>query len=84
MQSKEKITTDARTFKEIWESLTPDDQEELRIDIFKARCCTTRQAIYYWATGKKAPSHPLIRTNVAKVVGNFIGKKVFPATLFPA
>lgn len=83
MQSKENIAVDARTFPEIWESLNTDEQSNLRADLLGSKCCTTRQCIHYWAKGEKSPNMPIVRNAVAKVVGKFLGKKVFAATLFP-
>ena len=83
MQSKENVLTNTKSFHEIWESLTPDQQDDLTADLFKAKCCKTRQAIWWWHTGKKQPINPLIRETIAKVVSKAIGERVFPHTLFP-
>lgn len=84
MQRSEIISTDARTFPQIWESLSSAERENLTLEIYKARCCRTRQTIWKWANEKARPSSPLVRESVAKVVSKTIGAKCFGETLFPA
>ena len=75
-------TTDARTFPEIWEKLTHDEKSELTTKLYAAKCCGTPQTIWNWGTGKTRPA-PLVRKEIASVVGRFLGARVFGATLFP-
>lgn len=75
--------TDARTFSQIWESLTQEEKSELSTKLYSAKCCGTPQTIWNWGTGKTRPA-PLVRKEIANVVGKFIGARVFGATLFPA
>ena len=83
MQISEIISTDARTFPQIWEGLTSNEREDLTIEIYKTKCCRTRQTIWKWANEKARPGSPLVRETVAKVVSKAIGAKVYPHTLFP-
>lgn len=82
MQSKENSTTDARTFPEIWKSLTQYEQRNLRADIVHATKCTT-VTIYRWQTGENTPSSQPAKDKVAQVVSKFLGRKCFAHTLFP-
>lgn len=83
MQSKQFSGNDARTFGEIWNTLTSDEREDLTLALYNAKCCKTRQTIWKWANGKSKPSAPIIRDTVAKVVGKTVGSRVFSSTLFP-
>lgn len=83
MQTKEKNPTDARSFPEIWATFTEGERGDLIYDLMKSKCCTTRQAVYNWANGLRTPGSRLVRDEVAKVVGKFIGSRVLGATLFP-
>lgn len=84
MQSKQNISTDARTFAQIWAKLSPQEREDLTLRLYNARCCKTRQTIWKWANGKTQPNHPVVRDTVANVVGKAIGSRVLATTLFPA
>ena len=77
------ILTDARSFPEIWATLSEDERDNLSLELFKKKCCRTRQAIFYWAKGERAPINQLVRDTVAQIVGKMLGAKVFPQTLFP-
>ncbi len=82
MQNKQNSSYDARNFGEIWNSLTPDEREDLTLRLYNAKCCKTRQTIWKWANGKARPSAPIIRDMVAKVVSKTVGLNVLPKTLF--
>lgn len=83
MQSNKTITTDARTFPEIWASLSFDDRDELSYQLIKSRCASTRQTIWYWGNNKRRPISPLIRNEIAKCVTKVTGHRVLGNTLFP-
>lgn len=83
MQSKEKLPVDARSFPQIWAALNSDERDDLTNSFFQAKCCLSRQAVFYWASGQKKPRNRLVRDTVSKIVGKAIGAKVIPATLFP-
>ena len=83
MQTNEKKLTDARSFPEIWGTFTDGQRGDLIYELIKSRCCTTRQAVYNWGHGSRSPQSRLVRDEVAKVVGRFIGSRVTGATLFP-
>ena len=82
MQSKQISGNDARNFREIWNTLTLEEREQLTLDLYNAKCCKTRQTIWKWANGKSKPSSPIIRDAVAKVVGKTVGSRVLASTLF--
>lgn len=83
MQRTEIISTNTRTFPEIWDGLSTEEKENLTLDIYNAKCCRTRQTIWKWATNKARPSSPLVRESVAKVISKAIGEKVSASSLFP-
>lgn len=83
MQSKAKISYDARTFQQIWESLGKDERHELSSRIYQNKCAGAPSTIWFWGNGKKAPASPLIRETVSKVVGSFLNIKTHPKILFP-
>lgn len=79
-QRNEKKVIDTRAFPEIWESLTPLEQEligeKLRRDLI-----VSRQALWCWVTGKRNPL-PLYRKAIADML-NKMGISVSIKTLFP-
>ena len=75
--------TDARTFSQIWGTLTQDQKSELSTKLYVAKCCSTPQTIWNWGTGRTRPS-PLVRKEAASVVGRFLGSRVYGETLFPS
>lgn len=83
MQINKEISTDARSFPEIWNSLDKEKQEVLMTRIYKKQCARCYQTVYYWRTGKKYPDNPIIRKTVASIVGTLINARVLPQTLFP-
>ena len=83
MQSKENISTNTKSFPEIWATLTGDERDALAIKFYQKKCCKTRQAVFYWATGQRVPATPLVRDVVAELVSKAIGEKVYANTLFP-
>lgn len=52
----EKNSIDARSFPEIWATLTDGKRGDLIYELIKAKCCTTRQAVYNWANEVRTPS----------------------------
>lgn len=83
MQSKENKSNDARSFPEIWGTLTSEQREDLTLRLYNAKCCKTRQTVWAWSIGKRRPQSPIIKDAVAKAVEKTIGRRVFGATLFP-
>ena len=79
----EEKETDARTLPEIWKSLNPQEQEDLRMGLIMAKTARTRQAIHYWCTGQRKPSSDLVKDRIALVVSRIIKKKTYGRTLFP-
>ena len=83
MQSKQINSTDARSFPQIWATLSKDERDDLSLMFFQKKCCLTRQAVHYWGKGEKSPRNPLVRDTVAQIVSKKLGVKVYPQTLFP-
>lgn len=82
-QSKLNNSTNTKTFPEIWKTLNSDERDALTIKFYQKKCCKTRQAVFYWATGQRVPASPLVRDVVADLVSKAIGEKVYARTLFP-
>lgn len=81
MQEYKKSGIDARTFPEIWKSLTPAEQSELR-DALMKKFSITRQAVYNWSTGA-SPFYRPARVAAAEVIKKTFGYNVSHLTLFP-
>lgn len=79
MYKKENI--DARTFPEIWETLTPAEQSELRFELTK-NGESSRTSIYNWSKGK-CPINVALRKKVADKMNKTLGLNVSHLTLFP-
>jgi len=76
------MTTDARTFPEIWAALTPTQQYELRDAILK-KTGASSNTFWFWKQGASVPSSPLVRRTVASVVSAYIQASVTESSLFP-
>ena len=81
MQDYEKCGTDARSFPEIWESLTPVERAELRHQLIK-NVGVTRQTVDNWSKGV-TPIMRDIRVKVARCFGQALNIHVSHTTLFP-
>lgn len=81
MYDKESI--DARTFPQIWKSLTPAEQSELR-DRLTRTGDISRTALFNWSTGKTSPASIGNRRRVATAINKFLGYNVSHLTLFPS
>lgn len=81
MQDYEKSNNDARTFQEIWKSLTPAEQSELRFMLIKSTGCT-RQSVANWSKGAY-PIYRDKRLKVAYAVNSLLKLNVSHLTLFP-
>ncbi len=77
----DKETIDARTFQEIWKSLTNAEQSELRYELTKNGECS-RTSLYNWSKGV-APINVNLRRKVASTMGRILGLRVSATTLFP-
>lgn len=82
MQVYEKSDIDARTFPQIWETLTSAEQAELRDALIKKTSCT-RQSIFNWSNGT-SPIYRDIRVKVADTIKKTFGFNVSHLTLFPS
>ena len=83
MQRKEEISNDARSFPEIWATLSVGEKDDLVYELIKAKCCKTRTAIGMWGRGDRQPGNNLTRDVIARSVNKVLGLKVHSATLFP-
>ncbi len=81
MQRYNKETLDARTFQEIWNSLSPEEQSDLRYELTKNGECS-RTSLYNWSKGV-APINVSLRRKVASTMGRILGLRVSHTTLFP-
>lgn len=81
MQSKQNSDIDARTFPQIWETLTPAEQGELRFQLTRNGDCS-RVTVYNWSKGM-CPASIGLRKKAASTMGKFLGKNVSHITLFP-
>ena len=84
MQEYEKSNTEAKTFPEIWSGLDRIRKNKLSRELFKAKCCLSRQSIWEWGSGAVQPRQEIVRDAVAKTVSKFLGIKTTPEALFPA
>lgn len=84
MAISENKTTDTRTLPQIWATLTSDEQEELILRIYNAKCCKSRQTVRNWMSGRIIPGSPLVRDAVANCVSKITGTRVLSGTLFRA
>lgn len=82
MQSKEKVSIDTRNFPIVWKNLSSSQRDDLALEIYKRKCCTTRQTIHNWASGSNMPA-PLVRDAVASCVEKITGLKTSGRYLFP-
>ena len=76
------MTTDTRTFVEIWNSMTPSQQEELQERIIRD-AETNNTTFWFWKAGRSRPGTPLARKIVAGTVSKYLKISVNPAYLFP-
>ncbi len=83
MQMSEKNLIDARSFQEIWKSLSEIQRQDLSFRLQRMECKVSRQTIYNWATGHTTPTLAPYRDGAAKVISRWLGVKVYPHTLFP-
>lgn len=84
MQVYETNLIDARSFPQIWATMTASERDDLAIQLYAKKCCKTRQTVWNWANGKKQPNSPLVIDTVAKVVSKAVGSRVLGRTLFPS
>lgn len=80
MYNKESI--DARTFPQIWETLTPAEQAELRYQLTRNGDCS-RTTVFNWSRGVSPVSIGL-RKKVASTMRSALGLNVSHITLFPS
>ena len=83
MESATKQDLCTKTFPQIWESLNRQERDFLRYQLKKNGCAGTDMTIWNWSKDKKRPGNDLVKATISKIVGNFIGRRTTPETLFP-
>lgn len=81
MQMYNKNDFDARSFPQIWETLTPAEQMELRFQLTRNGDCS-RTSVFHWSKGV-TPVSLGMRKKVASVMKSVLGLNVSHLTLFP-
>lgn len=81
MQRYNKETIDARTFQQIWETLSAAEQSTLRYELTKSGDAS-RTSVYNWSKGKN-PINVGLRKKVAATMNRTLGLRVSHLTLFP-
>lgn len=81
MQNNTQNQLDARTFPEIWETLTQAEQEEIRDRLTRNGDCT-RMSLFNWTKGVR-PNSLALRRKVAAIMNKYLGLNVSHITLFP-
>ena len=76
------MATDARTFHEIWESLTAAQAADLRESIL-SKTGASSNTFWFWKTGTSSPASRNDRRTIARLVTATLGIAVHEATLFP-
>lgn len=77
----DKDSIDARTFSQVWCSLSPAMQAELRCELTgKGEC--TRQAVWAWTKGV-TPRSLATRKRVERILNNYLRIHTSHLTLFP-
>lgn len=79
MYTKESI--DARTFPQIWETLSAAEQSNLRYELTKSGDAS-RTSVYNWSKGL-CPISIGMRKKVASTISRTLGLRVSHITLFP-
>lgn len=81
MQMNENKTIDARTFPEIWETLTDYQRENLRFAIY-INLRVSPQTLWYWRHGKRTPNWAN-QKELARLTSIVTKKRCSPELLFP-
>ena len=76
------MATDARTFPEIWNSLTSGEQLDLR-DLILEKTKATSNTFWFWKKGASMPASRTDRRTIARVVSTFLNVNASEHTLFP-
>lgn len=82
MQDSNKISIDARTFTEIWESLDTNTQLDLRDDIV-SKVHVTARTVFNWCHGV-SPINDHFKKEVSKLLNRSLGLNTYFRTLFPS
>lgn len=77
----DKDSIDARTFPQVWGSLSPAEQEELRYQLVRSGVCT-RQSIWNWSRGGR-PQTMDVRRRISAMLNRHLKIKTTQLTLFP-
>lgn len=76
------MTTDARTFSEIWNSLGDVERVQLQDAIIR-KTGASSNTFWFWKNGRSIPASRTDRRSIAREVSNLLGYPVHDATLFP-
>ena len=76
------MTTDARTFSEIWNSLGDVERVQLQDAIIR-KTGASSNTFWFWKNGRSIPASRTDRRSIAREVSNFLGYPVHDATPFP-
>ena len=81
MKMNENNAIDARTFPEIWETLTDYQRENLRFAIY-INLRVSPQTLWYWRRGKRTPNWAN-QKEIARLTSIVTKKRCSPELLFP-
>ena len=81
MQSNKEKMIDARSFVEIYRSMTDNEKALLRDSLMQS-LGVTYQTIWNWATGKCVPAIPGVKKQISKSVNLVLNVKTSVDTLF--
>ena len=82
-QSKEIICNNAKTFGEIWDSLSKEDKNRLFFELVITGVTNSKVTVWYWATGRRRPSKRIPREALVKGVNRITNSICSFKTLFP-
>lgn len=82
MQNNTNCGIDARTFPEIWKSLSQNEQSDLRYTLM-LKMKVTRQTIENWSKKGVMPIYQGAKEEVSRIVSSKLGIKTSWQTLFP-
>jgi hypothetical protein len=76
------MTTDARTFAEIWNSLSDVERTQLQDAIIR-KTGASSNTFWFWKNGKAVPASRTDRRIIAREVATFLGIPIHDSVLFP-
>ena len=76
------MTTDARTFSDIWNSLSDVERVQLQ-DAILRKTGASSNTFWFWKNGRSIPASRTDRRTIAREVSAILGIPVHDAALFP-